>query len=82
VTRSIYGATHHLRDACNCLTSSWSGRFRRHVGINVLLAAVIFAVPVLSHPFYESLGYARSKTQHVYTKTVRPRPLCRAPEAL
>jgi GNAT superfamily N-acetyltransferase len=23
-----------------------------------------------SHPFYESLGYARSKTQHVYTKTV------------
>jgi GNAT superfamily N-acetyltransferase len=27
----------------------------------------------LSHPFYESLGYARSKTQHVYTKTVRTR---------
>lgn len=25
-----------------------------------------------SHPFYESLGYTRSKTQHVYTKTVRP----------
>jgi GNAT superfamily N-acetyltransferase len=23
-----------------------------------------------SHPFYESLGYSRSKTQHVYTKTV------------
>lgn len=23
-----------------------------------------------SHPFYESLGYARSKTQHVYTKSV------------
>jgi GNAT superfamily N-acetyltransferase len=27
----------------------------------------------LSHPFYESLGYARSKTQHAYTKTVRTR---------
>jgi GNAT superfamily N-acetyltransferase len=27
----------------------------------------------LSHPFYESLGYAKSKTQHVYTKTVRAR---------
>jgi GNAT superfamily N-acetyltransferase/CYTH domain-containing protein len=25
----------------------------------------------LSHPFYESLGYERSKTQHVYTKAVR-----------
>ena len=23
-----------------------------------------------SHPFYEALGYARSKTQHVYTKAV------------
>ena len=31
----------------------------------------------LSHPFYESLGYVRSKTQHVYTRTVRARP--RAP---
>jgi GNAT superfamily N-acetyltransferase len=28
----------------------------------------------LSHPFYESLGYSRSKTQHVYTKTVKGRP--------
>ena len=27
----------------------------------------------LSHPFYESLGYSRSKTQHVYTKTVGAR---------
>jgi putative methionine-R-sulfoxide reductase with GAF domain/GNAT superfamily N-acetyltransferase len=26
-----------------------------------------------SHPFYESLGYARSKTQHVYTKVVESR---------
>lgn len=33
----------------------------------------------LSHAFYESLGYARSKTQHVYTKTVRTRP--RVPSA-
>ena len=24
-----------------------------------------------SHPFYESLGYSRSKTQHVYTKAVQ-----------
>jgi GNAT superfamily N-acetyltransferase len=24
----------------------------------------------LSHPFYESLGYVRSKTQHVYVKVV------------
>ncbi len=24
----------------------------------------------LSHPFYESLGYVRSKTQHVYNKAV------------
>jgi GNAT superfamily N-acetyltransferase len=24
-----------------------------------------------SHPFYESLGYSRSKTQHVYTKVVK-----------
>jgi hypothetical protein len=23
-----------------------------------------------SHPFYERLGYARTKTQHVYLKTV------------
>ena len=23
-----------------------------------------------SHPFYKSLGYTRSKTQHVYTKTI------------
>jgi GNAT superfamily N-acetyltransferase len=23
-----------------------------------------------SHPFYEALGYARSKTQHVYNKAV------------
>jgi hypothetical protein len=23
-----------------------------------------------SHPFYEALGYVRSKTQHVYTKTI------------
>jgi len=28
-----------------------------------------------SHPFYESLGYSRIKTQHVYTKVVEPRPL-------
>ena len=27
----------------------------------------------LSHPFYESLGYSRSKTQHVYTKVVATR---------
>jgi GNAT superfamily N-acetyltransferase len=26
-----------------------------------------------SHPFYESIGYARMKTQHVYTKTVSAR---------
>ena len=26
-----------------------------------------------SHPFYEGLGYVRSKTQHVYIKAVRPR---------
>ncbi len=25
-----------------------------------------------AHPFYESLGYSRSKTQHVYTKAVTP----------
>lgn len=25
-----------------------------------------------SHPFYKSLGYTRSKTQHVYTKTIVP----------
>jgi len=25
----------------------------------------------LSHPFYEVLGYARAKTQHVYTKGLR-----------
>jgi GNAT superfamily N-acetyltransferase len=24
----------------------------------------------LSHPFYESLGYVRSKTQHVYSKAI------------
>jgi GNAT superfamily N-acetyltransferase len=24
----------------------------------------------LSHPFYESLGYVRSKTQHVYSKVI------------
>jgi GNAT superfamily N-acetyltransferase len=24
----------------------------------------------LSHPFYEALGYAREKTQHVYRKTL------------
>jgi GNAT superfamily N-acetyltransferase len=26
-----------------------------------------------SHPFYESIGYARVKTQHVYTKAVSAR---------
>lgn len=26
----------------------------------------------LSHPFYESLGYSRTKTQHVYTKVITP----------
>ncbi len=26
-----------------------------------------------SHPFYETLGYARRKTQHVYTKTLTGR---------
>lgn len=26
---------------------------------------------VASHPFYESLGYGRSKTQHAYTKRLR-----------
>ena len=25
-----------------------------------------------SHPFYESLGYTRSKTQHVYGKVITP----------
>lgn len=25
---------------------------------------------VLSHPFYEALGYQRAKTQHVYTKRI------------
>lgn len=29
-------------------------------------------VRVESHPFYESLGYARGKTQHVYAKRVTP----------
>ncbi len=29
------------------------------------------AVREQSHPFYESLGYSRSKTQHVYTKVVQ-----------
>ncbi len=24
----------------------------------------------LSHPFYEALGYARAKTQHVYVKSL------------
>jgi len=33
----------------------------------------------LSHPFYESLGYSRSKTQHVYEKMVKARP--RVPSA-
>jgi GNAT superfamily N-acetyltransferase len=33
----------------------------------------------LSHPFYESLGYSRSKTQHVYTKTIKTGP--RVPSA-
>ncbi len=28
-----------------------------------------------SHPFYESFGYSRVKTQHVYTKMVALRPL-------
>jgi GNAT superfamily N-acetyltransferase len=27
----------------------------------------------LSHPFYESLGYVRSKTQHVYSKAIARR---------
>lgn len=27
-----------------------------------------------SHPFYESLGYVRSKTQHVYTRTLGTNP--------
>lgn len=27
-----------------------------------------------SHPFYQRLGYARAKTQHVYVKSVRPAP--------
>jgi GNAT superfamily N-acetyltransferase len=27
----------------------------------------------LSHPFYESLGYVRSKTQHVYSKPIAKR---------
>ena len=31
------------------------------------------AARAASHPFYESLGYSRSKTQHVYTKTVSAR---------
>ena len=31
------------------------------------------ATRTLSHPFYESLGYSRSKTQHVYTKVVTTR---------
>jgi GNAT superfamily N-acetyltransferase len=32
-----------------------------------------------SHPFYEQLGYARSKTQHVYVKTLSvPAPATRA----
>lgn len=26
-----------------------------------------------SHPFYESIGYVRTKTQHVYLKAVAPR---------
>jgi GNAT superfamily N-acetyltransferase len=30
------------------------------------------AARTLSHPFYESIGYSRSKTQHVYVKTVSP----------
>lgn len=27
----------------------------------------------LSHPFYESLGYSRTKTQHVYSKLIAPK---------
>ena len=27
-----------------------------------------------SHPFYESLGYTRTKTQHAYLKRVAARP--------
>jgi GNAT superfamily N-acetyltransferase len=27
----------------------------------------------LSHPFYEALGYSRTKTQHVYVKPIAPR---------
>jgi GNAT superfamily N-acetyltransferase len=29
------------------------------------------ALREFSHPFYEALGYARAKTQHVYTKALR-----------
>jgi GNAT superfamily N-acetyltransferase len=33
----------------------------------------------LSHPFYEALGYARDKTQHVYSKALKitPEAACR-----
>jgi len=31
----------------------------------------------LSHPFYAALGYARDKTQHVYSKALRNRALPR-----
>lgn len=35
----------------------------------------------LSHPFYERLGYDRTKTQHVYRKTLRAEALGRAERA-
>ncbi len=63
-----------------------SGERRRGLGRALLAAAEGWArrrgaarltvrsnvVREASHPFYESLGYAREKTQHVYAKSVPP----------
>ena len=63
-----------------------SGARRRGLGRALLAAAEDWAsrrgvgrltvrsnvVRESSHPFYESLGYAREKTQHVYTRSVTP----------
>ncbi len=54
------------------------GRTLLDVAENWTLAQGISALTIrsnaareLSHPFYESLGYSRSKTQHVYTKGLK-----------
>lgn len=62
------------------------GRALLHVAENWTLAQGMSSLTVRSnaaressHPFYESLGYSRSKTQHVYKKIVGATP--RAPIA-